>query len=43
MERKEEEEDIRQNIRMADIGDRAKDRERTSFTAALSDGVLLCL
>jgi hypothetical protein len=43
LERKEEEEDIRQNLRMADVGDRAKERERTSFTAALSDGVLLCL
>jgi hypothetical protein len=43
LERKEEEEDIRQNLRMADVGDRAKERERTSFTTALSDGVLLCL
>jgi len=43
LERREEEEDIRQNLRMADIGDRAKERERTSFTASLSDGVLLCL
>jgi hypothetical protein len=43
LERKEEEEDIRQNLRMADVGDRAKERERTSFTTALLDGVLLCL
>lgn len=43
LERKEGEEDMRQNIKMGDIGDRAKERERISFTTALSDGVLLCL
>lgn len=43
LERKEEEEGIRQNLKTGDIGDRAKERERTSFTTALSDGVLLCL
>jgi hypothetical protein len=43
LERREEEEDIRQNLKVSDIGDRAKEREKTSFTTALSDGVLLCL
>jgi hypothetical protein len=43
LERREEEEDIRQNLKVSDIGDRAKEREKTSFTMALSDGVLLCL
>ena len=43
LDRKEEEDEIRLHIKTGDIGDRAKDRERTSFTTALSDGVLLCL
>jgi hypothetical protein len=43
MERKDEEEDIRQNFKMADIGEKAKEREKAGFTSALRDGVLLCL
>ena len=43
MDRKDEEEEIRRNFKMADIGEKAKEREKAGFTSALRDGVLLCL
>jgi hypothetical protein len=43
LEQKETYEEIRQRLKMADIGERAKEREKTGFKEALQDGILLCL